>query len=261
VRVLSLAAGTVLDAEPVEVVSAAAAAGFDACGLRLDPAHSSRSLVRAVRSRLADVGISLLDLEVIRMRAGRPVAEHRPSLELAAELGADWALTVLHIPDPLEQVDRLGHLDEIAAELGVRLSVEFMAFTALHDFAAATALVEAVPRCRVLVDALHLARTGGSAEQVAPYAGLLSYVQLCDAPLVARAGNSPDALADEARHHRLLPGAGELDLDGLVRVTPGVPRSVEVQSDELTVAMTPAERAVAAYRAGRAVVGPTNLQD
>jgi sugar phosphate isomerase/epimerase len=247
--VLSLAAGTVLDADPVQVVEVAAAAGFDACGLRLDPATSPAALVRAVRSRLQDLGVALLDLEVVRMQPGRPAEEHRPLLDLAGELGARWVLTVLEIPDRSEQADRLARLDELAADAGVRISLEFMAFTAVRTFADASALCVGLPRCRVLVDALHLARSGGSAADVAASADRLAYVQLCDGPAAVPGNGSPAALADEARHHRLLPGSGALDLAGLIAATPGyLARSVEVQSDELSTAMTVQERAVAAYR-------------
>lgn len=254
--VLSLAAGTVLDAAPADIIGAAAAAGFDGCGLRLDPAQTPRSMLPIVRSRLDDLGISLLDLEVIRMLPGRPAEDHRPLLEMAAELGAGWTLTVLEIPDPGEQVDRLARLHEMAVEFGVQISLEFMKFTAVRTLADALALTATLPRCRIVVDALHLARSGGSPQDVAPHLAALSYVQLCDAPARAPGDSSAAMLADEARHHRLLPGDGELDLAGLIAVVPSdLPLSVEVQSDQMTAAMTPRDRAVVAYAAARTVLG------
>jgi sugar phosphate isomerase/epimerase len=252
--VLSLAAGTVLDAGPIEVVESAAAAGFDACGLRLDPGTTTPDMVGAIGRALAATGIRLLDVEVIRMRPGQPAAAYRPVLELAAQLGAPWVLTVTEIPDPAERIDRLADLADLAAVIGgIGISLEFMAFTAVRKLSDAVAVVTAVPRCRILVDALHLARTGGTAAEVAGHTDRLSYIQLCDAALAAPSGL--EGLALEARHGRLLPGTGELDLPGLVTAVPAdIPFSVEVQSDRLAAELTVRQRAEAAFRTGTAVL-------
>ncbi len=187
------------------------------------------------------------------MRPGEPVAAHRPIVDLAAQLGAAWVLTVTEIIDERERIDRLAELTDIATAAGVGVSLEFMAFTAVRTLAdAVAAAVVAGPH--ILVDALHLARTGGTAADVAPYTERLSYVQLCDAPSAAPSGGL-DALAAEARHNRLLPGAGQLDLTGLVAaVPPDLPFSVEVQSDRLTAQLPVRQRAEAAFRAGAAVL-------
>ena len=185
-----------------------------------------RSALPSWRTRLDNHGLRLLDLEVIRLQPDRPADDHRPLLEIAAELGATWVLTVLQIPDRSEQVDRLGRLGEIAAELGVLVSLEFMAFTTVRTLADALALSAVVPGCRVLVDALHLARTGGSPADVAPHAAALSYAQLCDGAATAPGDGSPAALAEEARHARLLPGDGVFDLAGLIAAVPDRPAPV-----------------------------------
>ena len=58
--------------------------------------------------------------------------------------------------------------------------------------------------------------------------GLLGYVQLCDAPLAAPAG---EAAGSEARDGRLLPGDGELPLTALLAaVPPGMPVAIEAPS-------------------------------
>ncbi len=252
---LSLAAGTVLDAAASKVVAAAAAAGFDACGLRLDPTQLSPGQVRAIRTEIDDAGIELLDLEVIRLNEGHPVDRHQAMLELAAELGAAWVLTVVGMPDPAEQAGALAELDELAAPLGVRISLEFMAFTAVRTLADALVLADRVPRCGVLVDALHLNRTGGGCADVAAAAGRLSYLQLCDGSLDPPSGGTPAELAEEARHHRVMPGDGAFDLAGLIRAVPGtLPVSVEVQSDRLAASRTVEERAALAYRSATRVI-------
>ena len=116
-----------------------------------------------------------------------------------------------------------------AEEAGIRVALEFMAFRPLQDLESALALID---RCGadnvgVLIDALHLARSGGSPETVADIpAGRIAMAQLCDAPLAPPAF---DELAAEARNGRLHPGEGELRLDELLDVLPdGLPISVEV---------------------------------
>jgi sugar phosphate isomerase/epimerase len=79
----------------------------------------------------------------------------------------------------------------------------------------------------VLLDALHLARSGGSPSDIrALEAGLIRSVQLCDAPI---APPSPEGIIEEARNHRLPPGHGELPLRELIaNLTHDVALAVEV---------------------------------
>lgn len=67
----------------------------------------------------------------------------------------------------------------------------------------------------MLIDALHLFRTGGSPQDVhrAP-PGAISFVQLCDA--VAQVPDTPETLLLEARSGRLAPGCGMLPLNELL---------------------------------------------
>lgn len=251
---LVLAAGTALDADPPEQIAAAAAAGFSFCGLRLNPAAVTPSDVAGWRRSADCEGVAVFDVEVVRLATGSPTAAELRLLDIAADLGARWVLTVSHVEDPDARLRGLTALARAAQRRGVGIALEFMAFTAVSDLAAAVACQQDVDEpCGVLVDALHLARTGGSADDVARMpAGALAYVQLCDASTeVAPVGAA--ALAVEARHHRVLPGAGVLDLAALAAAgPPDIPFSVEVQNDALAARTTPAQRAVLAYAAGSA---------
>jgi sugar phosphate isomerase/epimerase len=84
----------------------------------------------------------------------------------------------------------------------------------------------------VLVDALHLARTGGvPADVLAAPAGLIRSAQLCDAP--ARRPESEAAIIAEARTGRLPPGEGDLPVRELLLALPDdAVLSVEVPMTE-----------------------------
>lgn len=248
---LFLAAGTVGDAAPTEVVDAAVAAGFAGVGLRLDPTAVGDRAIAAIRSRLDATGMRLLDVEVVRLNAAHPAGSYRRLVEIAAELGARWVLTVSELDNRGQATDQLTELCEAAHPCGLGVALEFMPFTEVRTLGQALELLAAVgrPNLGVLVDALHLHRSGGDRSQLATIPnGRLAYAQLCDAPNRAPA---PGALAEEARHARLMPGDGELDLVGFVAALPaGVPVSVEVQSDELTARLDPVGRARLAARTG-----------
>jgi len=110
------------------------------------------------------------------------------------------------------------------------------------------------PAGGVLVDALHLCRSGGSPADVAPLARAnprrYPYLQLCDAPLVAPAGGERGLYA-EAVAGRLAPGEGELPLRELLDAMPaGVPLSIETPVAAIAH-LPPVERARHAMAATR----------
>ena len=248
---LYLAAGTVLDAPPEQQIEAAAAAGFDGCGLRLDAASTDAATVARLSRTAAREGVLILDVEVVRLAGPAPSAADRRLVEIGAELGARWVLTVSHAERIEDRVRGLEALVDVARRSGIRIALEFMAFTAVTDLAAALRLWSLVGSpAGVLVDALHLHRTGGTAAQVATMPpGSLAYLQVCD----VAAGPAPvgaAALADEARHHRLMPGEGVIDQTSLVAAVPeGTAVTVEVQNDGLAAHTSAVDRARAAYRA------------
>ncbi len=236
-RRLSLSAGTVVDASPEGALRAAAAAAFDGFGIRWNPALTPAAGLPALRRRIEASGVSLVDLEVVRLGPAVPLSDHRPWVDTAIELGAQFLLVVSHHADPGRTRDELAALARWCAADDVSVALEFMRFTAVPTFRAASAAVRAVdaPNLSVLVDALHLIRGGETAADLhVPDAGPIGYIQLCDAPLALPPGAADDleVLAHEARHCRLFPGDGELPLADLVRATPmNRTCAVEVQSD------------------------------
>jgi sugar phosphate isomerase/epimerase len=131
-----------------------------------------------------------------------------------------------------------------------------MVFSAIKTVQAADRVVLAAahPAAGVLVDPLHLRRSGGSPADVAPlvadHPSRYPYAQLCDGPLTGPEGGRP-ALYAEAVENRLAAGDGELPLaEMLAALPPGVPLSVETPVAALAQ-RPPGDRAVAAMSATR----------
>ncbi|RBM14830.1 AP endonuclease [Prauserella sp. PE36] len=263
---IALACLDFLDDEPEVHVAAAAEAGFDAVTLRVagsrEPVAADLGRDEHRRGRalaaLRSTGLGVLDVEVLRLSTHLSLAEVSGAIELAAELGARHLLVVNAGLAPADAVDRLAAIVEEAAPAGVLPCLEPMVFTRCRTLAEAIAV--AVPAgAGVLVDALHLYRSGGGVAEVAVAVAthgdaLFPYLQLCDAPLAAPEGGM-EALRAEALAARLLPGDGELDLTGLLAALPG--RAVSVEAPTATTrAMAPLDRARAAWAAVKAVDCP-----
>lgn len=251
-RVVSLAAGTVLDVGPADAVDVAAAAGFEAVGLWFDPASWTASTTSAVADRLATTGMRALDLEPVIL--GRGADPGDAAVDTAAELGVGHVLVASGPASRDEVVERFGQLCARAASTDVVMVLEFLPIFTIGTLAAALSVVEEVGLGGVLVDTLHLSRSGGSVEELADVPrALLPYLQLADAP-----AEVPDreALREEALHGRLLPGDGELPLDAVLRAVPDVPVSVELRSAGLMAAhRDPIERARVVLAATRRLLG------
>ena len=236
-RRISLAHLTVIDAGPIELIEAAVAGGFDAIGLRIVAPTASDTIVpvigvepmlREIERRLADSALSILDIEAIWLAPHTDAGTFGAIVETGARLGARFVLAIGNDPEPARQRDNFARLAESARAVGLRAMMEFIPYCQVATLAQARTLVReaAVPGAAVVVDALHLVRSGGS---VADLAGLtpddVPYLQLCD----ARATPPPtDGLRAEARGDRLYPGDGALDVQGLLRALPAsLPISVE----------------------------------
>ncbi len=242
---LVLAAGSVLDAGPEALIDAAAAAGFAGVGLRISAEHAPADPA-ALRRRAGDLGVVIYDVEVYRIGGDAPA---EPLLDTAAALGAAAVLVVSDV-GPARTVEEVGELAAASRARGLRLGLEYMAWTTPSRPDEAVAVARATGAA-VVVDVLHHCRVGAGAAELAAVArsGVLGWVQICDAP-----GEPRRALVDEARHHRLAPGAGDLPLvELLAAVPPGTAISVEVQSDTL-LALDPAARAVVLRSAAAAVL-------
>jgi sugar phosphate isomerase/epimerase len=258
---LSISHLTILDASPPDLVSAAAGAGFDAVGIRVWPAADEppypmlgdTPMMRETLARLADTGVWVLDVEVLRLRADSRPEDALRVLDAGARLAARWVLVIGNDPEEARLVERFAAVCRAAADRGIRACLEFMIFSSVRTLADAVRVVEqaAHPAGAVLVDALHLQRSGATAADVAALpSDRLAYTQLCDGPF--QPVRPPEDVArTEARTGRLLPGDGELPLRELVGALPrDVTLAVEAPVAELADKPA-AERARLAHAALR----------
>lgn len=241
---LSLAHLTLPDASPIQLVDGARAGGFDCIGLRVVapylttlafPLISNEAAIRALISKLADNDIRVFDVEAFWIRPDTDVAAWEPALELAARLGAKQVLAMGDDYQRSRLITRFVQLAELAEKYSLGVGLEFLPYVQVGAIVDASRLISAAnrPNTGVVIDALHLHRSGGTPELIASLdERLISYGQLCDArgpkPLDA------DGLRREARSGRFFPGQGELPLHKFVSAIPrGLPFAVEAPCETL----------------------------
>ena len=256
-RTIALASGVLPDFSPQETVTAAAAAGFDATGVWVDLESWNRTTTREVKGRLADDGLPVLDVEVVWLGPGPQKAEHLRIIDIGAEIGAANVLVVSSDPDYAAAAEKFGQLVDHGAACGVRASLEFGPFTAVKTLANALDMLARCgrPQAGLLVDPLHLSRSGGDAAALRQVASeRFAYAQFCDAPQTGPKMTQRKQIIREAVDLRLLPGEGALPLREVLEVLPaGLPISVELRSKALRKAYPKAvDRARAVADATRA---------
>lgn len=267
-RQVSLAPLTVLEFSPPEMVTCAAEAGYDAVGLRLIPAtdeepqHPSigdTPMMRETRQRLDDTGLSVLDIEVLRLRPDTRVrADFGPFLETGAYLGASELLVTGNDADHGRLADNLAELAEFAGTFGIVPNLEPMPWTDVRNLGEAASIVRGCGQRRVglLVDALHYDRTDATAADLAALPpDWIRYIQICDG--ASPRPTSLDELRYQGRNARLFPGEGSIDLVSMLQALPGVPISIEAPIQWRAPAVV---RARAALRAARPVISAADSE-
>lgn len=246
-HLLSLAAGVLPEFSPQQCVAAAAAGGWSAVGIWYDPATWTPATTIEVRDRAADENLAVLDIEVVWIKPGADDPDHFRAIDAGAAIGASNVLVVSSEPDPRQSSERFARLVDHAHAAGMRACLEFAGFTHVTSIGAALAIVRnAGPGAGLLIDPLHLARTGGSHADVAEIdRQYFPYAQFCDASANGPLPGQVEAIVREALDARLMPGEGELPLAELLdALPPAIPLSVELRSAPLRDGWPdPAERA------------------
>ena len=127
-----------------------------------------------------------------------------------------------------------------------------MPFTEVRSLTQALRIKDqvAAPNLRLLIDALHVSRSGADMRTLPKFdAATVGYVYLCDAPANLP---PPEGLRDEARLGRLDPGDGELPLDAFLDAMPAdAPIGVEAPC-RAYARLSPVERGRIAGKTTRA---------
>jgi sugar phosphate isomerase/epimerase len=262
---IGLAALTVLELSPPDMVSCAAASGFDCIGLRLLPATPTEvqhamvgdtPLVRETERRLRDTGMRCLDIEIFRLRPDTRVADYEAALATGARFGASEALVAGNDPDEARLVANFAAFCDLAQRYGIAGNLEPMPWTDCKNFAQGLRIVAAAdrPNAGVLIDPLHFDRGGSVAREIdAAPPQRLRYMQLCDAP--AARPTDLEGLLHQARAARLMPGDGGLDLRGiLARIPAGTPLSLEIPMDTLARTLAAGPRTAQMLAKARALL-------
>jgi sugar phosphate isomerase/epimerase len=227
-HLLCLAHLTLIELAPPQLVLSAADAGFSHVGIRLAPASPTErqhpmlggtAMMRETLACMRDRNVAVHDVELVRLTGASDVARFEPLLAAGAELGARQVLVGGDDADEARLAERLRELAELGARYGLRVGLEFMPWRGIRDLPSALRVVQQAGIGGVIVDAIHLDRSGGTSADVAAIpAGQWAWFQVCDAP--AQRPASEEELLYQARQARLAPGQGGLDLLGMLRAIP-----------------------------------------
>ena len=246
-RLISLAAGVVQEYPADQVVYAAAEAGFNAAGIWCDLETWTNDHTARVKQALIDTGITALDIEVVWFKPGEPIDTHNRFVDIAKAIGAKNILCVSSEPDISVTKERFRHLCQLTEGSDIRVVLEFLAITEINSLAKALEVVNdaAHPAGGVLIDSLHLQRTGACVQDLVeltqPTAkapahdkkSLFPYLQLCDASATLE-DKSYEGILEDAVFLRQLLGEGQLPNSDILRAfDPSIPISLEIRSRAL----------------------------
>lgn len=151
-RKLSVAHLTAITLSPPDFIEAAAQAGFDGVGLRLIrvtdtspgyPLMSDRAMMRQMKVALAATGLSVGDIEFVKITPETRPKELCPFLDAGAELGARHVITAPYDPD----------LDWLAETLAAIDALEVPMTGLLNERGADAVLTRVITACRAFLQA------------------------------------------------------------------------------------------------------------
>ena len=216
-----------LQGEPAAKLRAAQDAGFDQAEIWREDVEKMET------AHLAHSAIRFTNLQVLRDFTGAPDSERQQKRE------------------ELQQFIRLA---AEAARHEMRIMYEPMAWSSVDNtLPLAWQRLQRLdlPNVGLVVDLFHICALGGDASHLEDIPASRIYeVQLCD--MAERPPQNNQALSDYARHQRLLPGDGIIDVDSFVsrlqRAGYAGPVGIEVFNDQLK-AQPAAESARRAWQA------------
>jgi sugar phosphate isomerase/epimerase len=219
---------SLLDVDPLTFVDIAAEAGCSGVcvfayisqtgvsGFQLPSV--TKAMLPDMKRRVADKGLTVDKADFFVISDNPPFDEYRGGFEIAANLGAKFAITLVYDTVTKRATENLAKLATIAAEYGLTLAIEFMSIApGCKTIEDANAMIRAAGRDNIgiSIDALHLERSGGKPSSLAAIdPKLLVSAQICDGPLGISDTYIPESL------DRMVPGEGQFPLVDLVKALP-----------------------------------------
>jgi sugar phosphate isomerase/epimerase len=258
---------------PMENIAAAARAGFQAVGLRIcarrpgdayaPPILGRPQVSRELKRRADELGVRLSNVSGYQFYPDVTLGDVEPVVASAAELGVPVIVANGFDPDESRFTDLFARYCDLARSSGIRIALEFLPYSGVRDLDTALRIVAScdADNAGVLVDALHLERSGATPERMRGIpAGRVVFAQLCDAP-AWHGPRTDEALMSEARGARLPAGTGVLPLFDFLDALP-VDCEIEYEvargdmmdrspDDKALAAAADAERFFAAYEAAK----------
>jgi len=243
---LALSHGSLINVRPPQFVRAAAAAGFRQVSLRVaaglealgkgEPGGpyrllEDRALQRDTRQALDATGTRVVEAEYVLLTPELEAGAYRKLLEVGAELGARQVVAVFFGYDDETRIAAdFARFCDLASEYGLIAVIEFVAPTSVNSIEQCGRVIAACGKSNagILVDSLHLFRTGGSVAKLAAMRPeLIVNCQLSDGLMSLGAAWQPDM-----PRNRLQLGDGDFPLRQLVAaLPPDVPVAIEVPSE------------------------------
>lgn len=244
-----------------EFIDIAVRTGYDFVSLRMTkvcsadriyPLIDNFLLRRNTGKLISDSGLSVLDVELVRLDPNTEPETYEPFLEAAADLGA--RAVIVQIPDPDRQraIDRYARLCELAQSYHLSAVLEFVSWTETADLLSAAAIVRSANKENggILVDMLHFDRSGSDPADIQNIPSeWFRFIHLCDAPRATPA--LTEGIIHTARSARLFPGKGELPIREVLKYLPEVPYSLEIPNKSLLKTLGPEKFARRALESAR----------
>jgi len=264
-RTITLGYLNFFDLHPAGLIALAGDAGFVSAGIRItgrrpgDPYHEivgNGAVVDEIARLARETGVSISNISSYHLYPDIDLETLEPVFETMQRLGVGTLIVACYDRETSRFCDFLTEAAALASSYGVRFAFEFVPFSEAPNVASARRILDHVPspNLGLLLDPLHLARSGGSPDDLRDLdRDRIFMLQLCDA--TARRPQGMD-LREEARKARLFPGEGELPLAAFLDAVPS-DTEIEIEAPHQAYAdLAPVEQArlmrvaTAAYLAG-----------
>lgn len=235
---LGLAHLSLVGTAPPDLVLVAAEAGFDFIGARVRPVTPAERpydlspgspMLRNTLARMRDTGVTVRDIEFLLLDGTDQREAWLRMMAAGQALGAVSLTVACADEDTDRAADTLARMAEDGRGFGIVPTFEPISYQTVRSVPDAAELARRAG-CRIVLDALHFHRSGGTPRQLREHADVVEMLQLCDGP--AERPATREGLVHESRAERGIPGEGEFDLPALVAAFGlDVPLSVETPSE------------------------------